>query len=97
MATPLDPFLRSSVGPGGGRSRARFTVRPEPARELTAVDGLLAGAVAVDITPPPGMPKAGYSANMSDWTGPALPFAVNAVKEFEQTARQGKSEPRTAA
>jgi hypothetical protein len=41
--------------------------------------------------------KAGYSANMSEWTGPALPFAVEAVKEFEQTARQTKPEPRTAA
>jgi hypothetical protein len=41
--------------------------------------------------------KAGYTANMSDWTGPALPFAVAAVKEFEQTVRNGKAEPRTAA
>lgn len=41
--------------------------------------------------------KAGYSANMSDWSGPALPFAVDAVKEFEQNVRQAKPEPRTAA
>jgi len=41
--------------------------------------------------------KAGYSANMSEWTGPALPFAVDAVKEFEQIARQSKAEPRNAA
>ena len=41
--------------------------------------------------------KAGYSANLSDWSGPALPFAVDAVKEFEQSARQPKTEPRTAA
>ena len=41
--------------------------------------------------------KAGYSANMSDWSGPALPFAVDAVKEFELTVRQAKPEPRTAA
>lgn len=41
--------------------------------------------------------KAGYTANMSEWSGPAIPFAVDAVKEFEQAARQGKPEPRTAA
>ncbi len=41
--------------------------------------------------------KAGFTANMSDWTGPAIPFAVDAVKEFEQSARQAKPEPRTAA
>lgn len=41
--------------------------------------------------------KAGYTANMSEWTGPAIQFAVDAVKEFDQTARQGKPEPRTAA
>ncbi len=41
--------------------------------------------------------KAGYTANLSDWTGPAIPFAVDAVKAFEQTARQVKPEPRTAA
>ena len=35
--------------------------------------------------------KAGYTANMSDWTGPAIPFAVDAVKEFEQTMRQGEA------
>lgn len=41
--------------------------------------------------------KAGYTANLSDWAGPAIPFAVDAVKEFEQTVRQDKSEPRHAA
>jgi hypothetical protein len=39
--------------------------------------------------------KAGFTANLSDWTGPAIPFAVDAVKEFEQTIR--KTEPRHAA
>jgi hypothetical protein len=34
---------------------------------------------------------------MSDWVGPAIPFAVEAVKEFEQSVRQAKTEPRTAA
>ena len=41
--------------------------------------------------------KAGYSANMTDWTGPAIPFAVEVVREFDQNLRSGKSEPRTAA
>ncbi len=41
--------------------------------------------------------KAGYTANMTDWTGPAIPFAVDVVKEFEQSVRTAKSEPRTAA
>jgi len=41
--------------------------------------------------------KAGYTANMTDWIGPAIPFAVDAVKEFEQNVRASKSEPRTAA
>jgi len=45
------------------RGRAQFAVDPEPVRELAEVDGLLAGAAEVDITPPPGMPKAGYSSN----------------------------------
>ena len=41
--------------------------------------------------------RAGYSANMTDWTGPAIPFAVEAVKEFDQSLRAGKGEPRSAA
>ncbi|HEX4613280.1 MAG TPA: Rad52/Rad22 family DNA repair protein [Urbifossiella sp.] len=41
--------------------------------------------------------KAGFSANLVEWTGPAIPFAVEAVKEFEHTARAAKTEPRSAA
>lgn len=41
--------------------------------------------------------KAGYTANMTEWVGPAIQFAVEAVKEFEQSLRAGKAEPRTAA
>jgi hypothetical protein len=41
--------------------------------------------------------KAGFTANLTDWTGPAIPFAVDAVKEFERTLRSEKPEPRTAA
>jgi hypothetical protein len=41
--------------------------------------------------------KAGFTANLTDWTGPAIPFAVDAVKEFEKNLRAEKPEPRTAA
>jgi len=41
--------------------------------------------------------RAGYSANMTEWTGPAIPFAADAVKEFEQSLRASKAEPRNAA
>lgn len=42
--------------------------------------------------------KAGYAANLNDWTGPAIPFAVQAVRAFELSTRSGtKSEPGTAA
>lgn len=41
--------------------------------------------------------KAGFTANLTDWTGPAIPFAVDAVKEFEKGLRAEKPEPRTAA
>lgn len=41
--------------------------------------------------------KAGYSANLTEWTGPAITLAVEAVKEFELAARAAKGEPRTAA
>jgi neutral ceramidase len=61
--TPLDPFIDMD------RGRARFSVTPRPPRDLPPVDGLLAGAALVDITPPPGMPKAGYSANAHTGVG----------------------------
>jgi hypothetical protein len=41
--------------------------------------------------------KAGYTANMTDWTGPAIPFAVDAVKEFETSIRGTKTDRQTAA
>jgi hypothetical protein len=37
--------------------------------------------------------KAGYTANMNDWNGPAIPFAVDAVKEFELTLRKPEARP----
>ena len=42
---------------------------PAPAGRPVEVGRLLAGAVEVDITPPPGLPKAGYSRNAHTGTG----------------------------
>ena len=61
--SPLAPFI------DGGTKRSRFGVRPRPPADLPVVEHLLAGAAEVDITPPPGMPKAGYSANAHDGNG----------------------------
>jgi hypothetical protein len=35
--------------------------------------------------------KAGFAANIADWSGPAIPFAAQAVKEFEQSLRSSTS------
>ena len=56
------------AGLEGRRARFGFDVDLTPP-DLPAVDGLLAGAAEVDITPPPGLPKAGYSANATDGVG----------------------------
>lgn len=54
----------------GGPTRASLTVATRrPAPEAATVPGLLAGAAEVDITPPPGMPKAGHSKNACDGKG----------------------------
>ena len=60
------------------------------AQKLCPVGALLAHVTQAGV-------KAGYTANMSEWNGPAIQFAVDAVREFDQTARQGKPEPLTAA
>jgi neutral ceramidase len=62
-SSPLGPFV------DGTSKRSRFGVRHRAGGPLPEVDGLLAGAAEVDITPPPGMPKAGYSANAHDGSG----------------------------
>ena len=61
--SPLAAFV------DGTTKRSRFGVRPRLPVELPVVDALLAGAAEVDITPPPGMPKAGYSTNAHDGNG----------------------------
>jgi len=40
--------------------------------------------------------KAGYSANLTEWTGAAIAFAVEAVKEFEQSARAATPDAKAA-
>jgi hypothetical protein len=62
-ANPLLPFVESDA------QRLLLDVRPPDAPDLPRVPGLLAGAAEVDITPPPGMPKAGHSANAQTGTG----------------------------
>jgi neutral ceramidase len=49
--------------------RVSFDLRPDVETPLPDVGRLLAGAAEVDITPPPGMPKAGHSRNAHDGSG----------------------------
>lgn len=49
--------------------RAQFDTSAGALVELPVIDGLLAGAAVADITPPPGLPKAGYSSNANDGNG----------------------------
>ncbi|HWJ63768.1 MAG TPA: neutral/alkaline non-lysosomal ceramidase N-terminal domain-containing protein [Acidimicrobiales bacterium] len=63
ITTALGPFV------DGATSRARFEVKARPVPDLPEVEGVLAGAAEADLTPPPGMPKAGYSANAHDGSG----------------------------
>ncbi|MFN2519108.1 MAG: neutral/alkaline non-lysosomal ceramidase N-terminal domain-containing protein [Jatrophihabitantaceae bacterium] len=60
---PLLPFVESEA------DRLILDVRPPDAPDLPHVPGLLAGAAEVDITPPPGMPKAGHSSNAETGLG----------------------------
>ena len=60
---PLAPFLAHRSG------RARVSITHRRAPSLAHEPALLAGAAEVDITPPPGLPKAGYSKNAHTGTG----------------------------
>ena len=63
MTRALDPFLAAQT------SRISFTVSNPVSAPLEPVSGLLAGAAEVDLTPPPGLPKAGYSRNARTGVG----------------------------
>ncbi|MEP7019861.1 MAG: neutral/alkaline non-lysosomal ceramidase N-terminal domain-containing protein, partial [Pseudonocardiales bacterium] len=60
---PLLPYLNAE------RERLRLDVHPADPLDVPEVPRLLAGAAEVDITPPPGMPKAGHSSNAQTGTG----------------------------
>jgi hypothetical protein len=60
------------------------------ARKLSTVGALLSHVARAGA-------EAGYGEDMTTWSGPAIPFAVNAVKEFEAGLRKPKSEPKPAA
>jgi neutral ceramidase len=64
LAQDLIPALAATTG-----GRARFAFRPAPPGPLPDVGELLAGAAEADLTPPPGLPKAGYSRNARTGTG----------------------------
>lgn len=92
----------TKVGGGTQKMSALPTNGQELHRRLQDYDAKLAsqklcqrGALLAHVTQA-GV-KAGYTANMSDWAGPAISFAVDAVKQFEQSIRGGNAEPRTAA
>ncbi len=57
------------LGLDDGRGRATFAIERADPLPADPVVGLLAGAAERDITPPPGMPKAGYSSNANDGNG----------------------------
>jgi neutral ceramidase len=56
----------ASAGPARGTLRIETSL---PTIDVGNVKGLLAGAAEVDITPPPGMPKAGHSRNARNGNG----------------------------
>ncbi len=41
--------------------------------------------------------KAGYGEDLSAWAGPAIPFAVEAVKAFETQVRKSTADNKQAA
>jgi hypothetical protein len=60
------------------------------ARQLCTVGALLSHVARAGA-------EAGYGEDMTTWSGPAIPFAVDAVKGFEANLRKPKAEPKPAA
>lgn len=67
----MDVDLQGTPWSGAQITKNRFRIEypPFPCPDLPDVGDLLAGAAEVDITPPPGMPKAGHSKNAQDGVG----------------------------
>jgi neutral ceramidase len=63
--SPLLPFIDARPS----RISVDVALPAESGTPLASIEGLLAGAAEVDITPPPGMPKAGHSRNAQDGIG----------------------------
>ena len=63
--SPLLPL----AGADRGRARLDLPLPAAPVAPPAIADRLLAGAAEADITPPPGLPKAGYSRNAHTGTG----------------------------
>ena len=57
------------------------------AQKLCGVGALLSHVAQAGV-------KAGYSDDITTWDGPAIPFAVDAVKTFEANLRHPKSDPK---
>ncbi len=69
MSDPAAVWRDSRLDASITDKRFRLSVEAPQNIELPVVEGLLAGAAEVDITPPPGMPKAGHSKNAHDGNG----------------------------
>jgi neutral ceramidase len=63
VGDPIDALARAAG------SRVQLSLAPPLPPALDEVGELLAGAAEVDLTPPPGLPKAGYSRNAHTGTG----------------------------
>ena len=75
---PSGPDRIAQLAATTGR-RVSFTLRPPAVGELPEVSGLLAGAAEVDVTPPPGLPRAGYSRSSRDGQGFRTRLRVRAI------------------
>lgn len=60
------------------------------AQKVCGVGALLAHVTQAGV-------KAGFGADMTAWSGPAIPFAANAVKEFEAQARAARPDHKNVA
>jgi neutral ceramidase len=69
MVDPASVWHDPRLGAQISADRFRLAVGPATVPTRPPVQTLLAGVAEVDITPPPGMPKAGHSKNAQDGNG----------------------------